>query len=296
MSSSVLQPVQRMQSPERVVLAVSDDTLTELGWKAFVATTSTSVTLLGPLLDELCDDESVHSWKTLLAGLGSTDHSVLLETLLTKAQEERPTTVFTYLAERNDGSRVPVGFAAVSDRVTADFNAEGFPVLARAFIRRDLRGHGLYPAMVRHRLAFCRDRWAHALCGIHLGSADPVVWRTVERDGLLNMRFIYLGDEDLEVVGNRHEVRDYLALTPQFIASALEAVRWPDTHQKEPDSVQRLQGFVVEFLNAGARAIRYPELLGQIEAVHGETGWNPAPPGSPLRDLLTFCECVPVAR
>jgi GNAT superfamily N-acetyltransferase len=296
MSSSVLKPVVRLASLDRVVLPVSEDTLTELGWKAFVATTQSDPAVLGPLLQELCEGESVHSWKTPLSGFDLTDHAVLVETLLEIVRQQRPTTVFTYLAERNDGARVPVGFAAVSDRVNTEFTAEGFPVLARAFIRRDARGHGLYPAMVRHRIAFCRERWDRALCGIHLGSADPVVWRTVERDGLLKMRFTYLGDEDLEVVGNRHEVRDYLALTPRFIRAAVEGVQWPSKRGRAPASVRDLQEHVAGFLKSGAREIRYPELLAEVEAVHQETGWEPAPAGSPLRHLLEFCECVPIVR
>ena len=57
----------------------------------------------------------------------------------------------------------PVGVAAVAERIRADFPYEGFPVMARAYVRHAYRGMGFYPGIVRQRLDYCVQEWGSRL-------------------------------------------------------------------------------------------------------------------------------------
>ena len=59
---------------------------------------------------------------------------------------------------------------------------------------------------------------------MHLGSADPVVWRSVARGPLFSAPFLFVGTEELRVGEATHRVRDFLAFTPGYKRELLDTL------------------------------------------------------------------------
>ena len=136
----------------------------------------------------------------------------------------RPTALFVYTATCVDGAEEAVALATISDRVNRTFPYEGFPVLARCFIRPAFRGRGLYPYLVRHRVALCRAHWGERLRAIHLGAANPAVLGALQRLSDWETGLIHLGDEVLQVADSSYQVLDLLSLTQKYRADLLGAL------------------------------------------------------------------------
>jgi hypothetical protein len=191
--------------PETV--PVPRPTLARRGWKRVIAAAPEPESF-GRLLKELRAERSVHSWRWMAARGG-------LRGLLAEEARRRPGTVYAYYAVRRDGARELVGAAALAERVRAGFPHAGFPVAARGFVRPRFRGAGLYEPLLAHRVAVCRRVWGAALDGIHLGSANPRVWRSARR-GTGGAVFLPIGAESLPAGRGRRRVRDFLYFSPAF--------------------------------------------------------------------------------
>ena len=227
-----------------------------------VATTEARPELLDPLLDELAAEPCGHSWRSLLAELPRGPGRVAA--LLDAALAHRPFTLYTYVC---GGQAIAIG--TVAERVTAAFPHDGFPVIARCFVRPAWRGRGLYPYLVRHRLEVCKRAWGPRLRAVHLGAADRHVLSTIERLQV-EPGFLYVGDEQLAVAGETWTVRDFLAPTPPFTA-ALSAVGLPELDR---------------FLAEGAEGVGFREL-------HAAARDRDEPA---LRQLLELLDAIGVAR
>ena len=129
----VIAPVngERIPLPESVVQAT--------GWEGLQADSPGELRDLGTVLQELAAESCGHSWRTLLADAPSREPEALSSFLLDRLEGERDTTLFTYTASTPEG-RIPVAVAAISPRVALDFPHDGFPVLARCFLRVLARG------------------------------------------------------------------------------------------------------------------------------------------------------------
>lgn len=238
-----------MPAPRETELSLPADLLEALRASAVRAVPDPDPASLVPLLADLAAEDCGHSWRTWLQQDRGGDDRQRAVRVLQRERAARPTTVWAYVAEGPDGPRT-VGVATLSDRVHADFPHDGFPVLARAYVRPDSRGNGLYPHLVRHRLARCQARWGRRLQAVHIGAADRPVDQTVNRQDLA-LRFVYVGDEGLRVAGRTWRVRDYVAFTPAFIQSlpaappelrtfareGAERVRWGDLRPLLADAI-----------------------------------------------------------
>jgi GNAT superfamily N-acetyltransferase len=223
--------------------------------------------VLVPLLADLAAEDCGHSWRTWLEKLPAADDHARAARLLERERAARPTTVWAYVAEGEDGPRT-LAAATLSDRVGPGFPHEGFPVLARAYVRPSARGNGLYPHIVRHRLARCQARWGRRLRAVHIGASDRPVDQTLNRPDL-PLRFVHVGDEALQVAGRTWRVRDYVAFTPAFIATL-------------PPSPPELRAFV----RGGAAAVPWGTLRPLLARAV-------APGPLQLRDLLDAIGVLP---
>lgn len=160
------------------------------------------------LLAELRREPAVHSWRWLAPRGG-------LKELLAAEARLRPGVVYGYYAVRRGGARELIAAAAAAERVTAAFPHAGFPVIARGFVRRRYRGDGLYAALLAHRVRACRRAWGARLEAIHLGSANPRVWRAAVR-GAGGVKFLPIGVESLSAGRRRARVRDFAGFSPAF--------------------------------------------------------------------------------
>jgi len=272
-------------------LAVPQSVLDDLGWIDFLVTNDEIVEYLSVFMRELAEEPCTHSWRTKVLEGSETSDSDLVHRVLAEDRSRRPTRLFTYLGRRRDGTLEPVAVAAISDRVCATFEYDGFPVLARSFIRRAYRGKDLYPIVLKDRIEFCKKYWGANLKAIHLGSADERVVRTIERGVDGGTSFLYVGDEWLVVAGARSIVRDYLALSADFQEALLRTA-----------SALR-QG--------GAEGARIGEVLETLVLQGGEhasfaelrtlwTTWNETGSAETLKDkdalqeFISMCMSIPI--
>ncbi len=203
--------------------------------------------LLVPLLLELRDEPCGHSWQPLLAKAAPADCFAVFETIVAGG---RPGRVFTYYRSTPAG-RETLALGCVSDRVTKTFPFDGLPVVGRAFVRRAYRSNKLHPAILAHRLDYCRCRWGDELMAIHLGTAAPVVERSLR--SLHAGRVVYLGDEDLGEAGS---VRALLALVERFDTGLAHGV---------PLALRAEHAAVLAFLRDGAGTVRATALAAPLE-------------------------------
>lgn len=198
-------------------LDLPDALLDGLGASRVQAVPEPDPATLVPLLSDLAAEECCHTWRTWLPRVRGGSDAERAARVLHQERVTRPTTVWAYVADTPVGRRT-LGVATLSSRVRDDFPHEGFPVLARAYIRPAHRGRGLYPHMLRHRLARCQARWGWRLQAVHIGATGGPVDRVVARTDL-PLRFVHVGDEDLRIAGRVWRVRDHVAFTHTFMRS-----------------------------------------------------------------------------
>jgi len=146
----------------------------------------------------------------LLFGLPGETPEGIAASFLEQLESDRATTLFTYTAVQGE-VREPLAVAAISPRVSPDFPHEGFPVLARCFLREFARGLGLYPVLVQHRLRRCEQHFGEDLCAVHIGAARDPVLSTLLRGLEGGPRFYCAGEEELVVGGDSYWVKDFIA-------------------------------------------------------------------------------------
>jgi GNAT superfamily N-acetyltransferase len=205
--------------------------------------------LLTPLLLELREEPCPHSWQPVLAKLPPDDAFDAFERIVANG---RPGRVFTYYRETEDGCE-PLALGVVSDAVTKGFPFEGIPVVGRAFVRPAYRRQLLYPAILAHRLEYCRTRWTGGLLAIHLGTASASIERSFRR--LHHGRVVCLGDEDLGEAGH---VRALLGITSGLDRGLRRGV---------PDSLRDEQAAVMEFFHTGACWTRVADVAPALAAL-----------------------------
>lgn len=279
----------------RPSLAVPKELLQRCGFRSVIAIDDNGLDYLASILEELERDTCIHSWQGHLALAGEAGGIERVRALLEADQAQRPTQVFVYVGVGQDGDVEPIGVAAVAERIRADFPVEGFPVMARAYIRHRYRGMGFYPCIVRQRLDYCVQEWGSRLRAVHLGSADPTVWRTVSRGPLFSAPFLFVGTEELHVGDETHRVRDFLAFTPAFLADLMETLDGVSEGGDVPVPVQDAVDALRAYVLGGAKAIPYGELLSRLKASRA-AGWDAARASRPVRELLAFCDAIPLTR
>lgn len=286
----------RLDGARGQTLPVSKDLLRENDFVRLIATSEVIGSTLGPLLNELAQESCIHSWQGHLAKVSEISEDERVLSLLAADREQRPTTVFVYIGIAKDGSMTPVGAAAVAERIRADFPFEGFPVIARAYISRKYRGLGFYPFMVRHRLDYCVQEWGRRLRGVHLGSGDSKVWRTVSNGTYFSAPFLFVGEEGLRVGDEVHKVRDFLSLTPSFRRILSEAMdREKDT--ESPDSLlYRAADAIQKFIVEGANVVPYGEVCARTQELLDSTGIDLRSRHQSLRELFAFFDAIPLDR
>ncbi|MEE2779497.1 MAG: hypothetical protein VYE15_03165 [Myxococcota bacterium] len=262
-----------------------------MGWSALHAEDRHIAVRLPPLLQELRLEPCAHSWRHHLPTSGAVDASVA-EVLLDEEEAVRPTKTFVYVAKRLDGSDEIVAAASVSERIKSSFPYEGFPVLARCYVRPNYRGRGLYGVILRHRFEYCLQRWGDELRAIHLGSGDTSVWWVATRLEAFSPPFLHIGHEDLEVAGTIHDVRDLLAFSPAYVQRLVRQGQTAGNGPAAKAMMDHLRALTTEGLpKAGIVALR-----PLVEAAEAEAGVDLLAEESPLNRLVTLGEAIPVVR
>ena len=246
-------------------------------------TTEIDAAAAAALLSELPQERCAHSWRKLLptsGTIGTRD----VERVIAHEQRQRPTTFFWFW---RGGELAAV--ATVAERISASFAVAGFPVLARSYVRPQMRGRGLYCQLVIHRVAYCREQYGAELRGIHFGTNDPRVVRTASEH--LAPAPLCFGEEALAMPEGASTVRCYLAPSPHFAAQLRAELAPLEVH---PDPIARgfslaahrfvLRGYDPE-AHDSASARRLASALREID-VH-VPAW---------RELFAFCSSISLVK
>lgn len=275
----------------RQLLPLSAAQLDRLNLKRLWVSKDTVPARIQPLLTELRTQRCVHSWRQNLPSEGIVDQAVVRR-VLDAQQQHRPTTTFVYWGEGMLGQEVSVAVATVSDAVTADFRFKGYPVLARCYIAEAFRGKGLYRPILRHRYEYCWQTWGDALNAIHLGSTEPAVWRVAMMSPDFDPGFRHIGGEDLKVAGDRFQVADLAAFTPNWTARALSELKALGDASEILALRQALSDLVTDGLPAMG-VVRMGQLVNNASSA---LGVDVRSRSEALDGVMALAEAIPVVR
>ncbi len=254
-------------------IALPADITGSTGWEQLAVQSPGRLEELGRVLQELASEDCGHSWRNLLLELPVDTPEGLAAGFLEQLATDRPTTLFTYTAVRGE-VREPLAVAAISPRVSAGFPHDGFPVLARCFLREFARGKGLYPVLVQHRLRLCEAHFGENLHAVHIGAARDPVLATLLGGLEEGPQFYCAGEEELLVAGVTYGVKDFIAPMGEWRQALLDS----------PEPLGALFG----------RVLRGESIsLGQIrEALRVTEGMDEPAPA--VRQWVELCDAIGV--
>jgi hypothetical protein len=279
---------------------VPAEALIRFGWRRLVWTRWIYRNQFRQLLDELCGDDCVHTWAQILLESPVADDPVVA--VLAHEAENRPTEFVSYLGMRADGSLELVAVGSVAERISHAFPFDGFPVIARCYMRRRFRGAGLYRSLLAQRVALCREIWGQQLKAIHLGTANPRVMSSATSTiaGGAGARFVQVGEEDLGSGARQHRVAALFSFTQSFSCSVREAVDgWigkcgPGTGRA--DWAMVLRRHFHDLVASGLKTRDYAALLEIIESLETRTGRDLVGECRPVQELFTMFDAIPLIR
>jgi GNAT superfamily N-acetyltransferase len=286
--------IQSSRDPGRLV-HLCPKKLEAFAWRSVVAEIGPSPSAIATILTEMRDESCVHSWKAFAPRDPSAAYDAV-QPLVSWERALRPTTFFTYYGIRDDGSQEVIGVGTVSDRIHHGFAYEGFPVIARCYIRKPFRGRGLYYELLNHRTRYCAEHWGDRLCAIHLGSASKEVWKSVTQGAVVEPPFRHVANERLDVGGSFFEIRDFLSFHGSY-ARALCAPLSTDSCPAGVASNLRSRALLHQIsnhLNAMVHGHGFhsiDQLAGLVEAA-AEAGWSPRDAHPAMASLLAFGEAL----
>lgn len=237
------------------------------------ATTEVDFDAAAGLLAALPSEACSHSWREMLPhNVGAADVQRLVE----HEQSRRPTSFFWFWATEH-GRRELFGVATIAERISAQFPIEGFPVIARSYVRPSYRGRGLYANLMTHRVRHCRLRFGATLRGIHFGTSDPKVVRSAHHN--MPAPPICLGDELLALPEGQKRVGAYLVPNPRYLTQLRTELSQLDTRTAER---------CARFLDRGYER----GVPGTVSGAYLDIDPNADVPG--WHELVAFCSAIPV--
>ena len=281
----------------RNAIAIPGETLRRFGWREFIWSRSIYRNQFRELLDELRNDACVHTWAETLDE--SPDADDIVDAVLCRESERRPTEFVSYLGVRADGSLELVAVGSVAERIEHGFDFTGFPVIARCYTRRRFRGCGLYRHLLSQRVALCHAIWGEQLKAIHLGTANPrVMSRATSTDS--NERFVQVGEEDLGNGAHQHRVAALFRFSSSFDRRLREEIdQWiracgPLSGCAESAMVVRRQ--LHELIARGLCSGEYADLLKNIGKLRTRSGRDLVGECPSVKELFSFFDAIPLIQ
>jgi hypothetical protein len=187
----------------------------------------------------------------------------------------------------------------VAERIHRTFPFDGFPVIARCYVRRRFRGAGLYRHLLTQRLALCEAQWGAGLKAVHLGTANPRVHHTATLT-TTHERFVQVGEEDLGTGAHQHRVAALLSFSPSFASALCESmecwiprgrIKWIDVQL-----AKKIRRQLQELAMVGLEPDGYTTLLARIDELTKHTGWNLTERSKAVGELLTLFKAIPLVH
>ena len=278
-------------------IPVPTEALIRFGWRRLVWTRWIYRNQFRQLLDELCGDDCVHTWAETLDKSPEVDDPATA--VLFHEAEHRPTEFVSYLGMRTDGSLELVAVGSVAERITHAFPFDGFPVIARCYMRRRFRGAGLYRYLLSQRVALCHEIWGERLKAIHLGTANSRVMSSATST-ISGARFVQVGEEDLGSGALKHRVAALFSFTPSFGRRLREAVdgwfRTCGSYSGRAYWAMVVRQHLHDLVAIGLKPGDYAALSEGVENIKRRTGRDLIGECRPVRELFTMFESIPLIR
>jgi hypothetical protein len=244
---------------------------------------SVDVASLQMLLEEMHAEFCAHSWKKVPVDITPQD-------LLDWENAQRPTTIKYYFQRTPENGRpLLVAAASVADAIRHDVSINGFPVLARCYVRPSFRGMGLYRTILRHRLSSLIGRCGAGLKAIHMGTADDRVDRTITDRSLPWNGFVRIGSEDLSIGDETVRVGGYLLFSPDYAA----ALRRGSSELATTADGKAAQS-IFESLLAGRWSGPGDAYSRIVNILSVNPSAKETESASPIRELVEFCANIPL--
>lgn len=239
------------------------------------------------ILAEMRDDPCVHSWRNF-----TREPSLYraAENLFEWEVQKRPTIFFFYFMVDAEGRREVVGAATISERVTQAFPYDGFPVMARCYVRRQLRGNQIYKALMRDRYQYCVQRWGDQLKAIHLGSSSPAVVHVATNPEVINPTFRKVCVERLQICDQAFQVYDLLSFQPSYAERLRAAVKPNEGSAAEARGAEllaQMRECLEHLLNGTGQTDIFH--LRELQNRAKEVGLRSVAENADLQGLLAFC-------
>lgn len=239
------------------------------------------------ILVEMRDEPCVHSWRNFTQEPSSYRAA---ESLFEWEVQKRSTTFFFYSMVDGEGRREVAAVATISERVTKDFPYEGFPVIARCYVRRQFRGNRLYKVLMRDRYQYCVQRWGDQLKAIHLGSSSPAVVHVATNSEVINPTFRKVGVERLQICDQTFEVYDLLSFQPSYAERLRAAVKPNEGSAAEARGTEllaQMRECLEHLLNGTGQTDIFH--LRELQNRAMEVGIRSVAENADLQGLLAFC-------
>lgn len=271
------------------LLPLPPETLARLGLVSVEVRDGLCDEFLLPILDDLHTERCVHSWRRFaLAGASPGAVADLIAWELSR----RPTVMFAYVGRCARGDEQVLGVGTVSERVSPSFPFEGWPVVARCYIRGRYRGQRLYNAVLLHRHRYCQRRWGEALRATHLGSATPWVQRVVTNPAVVQPPFRPVCVEALPVGDGVEQVVDYLSFEEDTASELLDLCDPAQARSRRlAEGLERLQTAIHSLLDGTADTDLF-QVREIVRALRGELGWTSDSTSEVLEGLLAFADAI----
>lgn len=255
-------------------------------FKGFEITSTASDHDVFDFVNAIKSEDCIHSWKNM----NFQNSQYFLQDLVQFENTKRPTEIFFYYGVNHQDERILVGAATVALKISNNFKHEGFPVLARCYIKQEYRNLRLYFPILKHRFDYCKNILGNNLRGIHLGSANPRVFNVIKKN-VFGIPFCYLGDEYLSLNQNDSRVHDYLWLSAPLIKELLEI---KSQLKEKCDGYQNLISNIQSLVENKYTTSGYHELLNSIATTKLESNWDPKQSNMALKQILDFMEAIPL--
>jgi flavin-dependent dehydrogenase len=235
------------------------------------------------LLEEMHAEFCAHSWKKVPV-------DITPQHLLDWENARRPTTILYYFQRTPENGRpVLVAVATIADAIRRDVSIDGFPVLARCYVRPSFRGMGLYRRILLHRLPSLIRRCGAGLKAIHMGTVDPRVDRTITDRSLPWNGFVRIGGEDLSIGTETVRVGGYLLFSPDYAGALRRA-----SSELAATADGNAAPAIFESLLSGRWSGPGDAYSRIVEILSVNPSANETASASPIRELVEFCAHIPL--
>ncbi|MBC7743450.1 MAG: hypothetical protein H7061_14735 [Bdellovibrionaceae bacterium] len=268
------------------ILDVNSHTLLMAKLKFIEVRSSASDKDIFNFLHCLQTDDCVHSWNNI----SMTSAQGALEKLNNYENRIRDTQMFFYYGHTYHNTVEIIAAGCIAHKISHNYKYEGYPVIARCFIRPEFRNLRLYFPILQHRFEYCISLYGKRLKGIHMGTQNPRVFNVVQNNRF-GISFCYLGDEYLNQKGSNERVHDYLWFSNK-LKRELSELRTGSA--QKCGALDKLNNLILQMISNKFTSSSFSSLLSAISDVDLALGESVLNANTGLSEVVDLLRAIPV--